>query len=379
MNCTQLSGAALALATMATAVAVPPNKVLFDATKAEMAGNADWIIDADVRNIGTGSGGAMTPGAGNDSNPQRFPTPAASGITASTAETFWSSGLSAWGVALVKRGFAVESLPVGARITFGDSTNAQDLSNYGIFVLPEPNISLTLVEKNAIVRFVAAGGGVFLVGDHDASDRNNDGVDSVDVLNDLAAVNGVTANPFGLLLNHNSFSLTSGFITSLATDPIVHGVVGNVAQMQYSSGASLVMSGANARGAIWRTSAHSSSEVMLAYSTYGSGKIVLCGDTSPFDDGTGDPNDTLYTGWSGQVNGDHAEAAMNACLWLNPTATAPPCLADIDASGAVNASDLAALLTAWGACKKCAADIDGNGSVDASDLAALLTAWGACP
>jgi len=61
------------------------------------------------------------------------------------------------------------------------------------------------------------------------------------------------------------------------------------------------------------------------------------------------------------------------------TPTAPPCPADIDHSGTVDASDLATLLNAWGPCSGCAADIDGNGTADASDLATLLNAWGACP
>ena len=98
-------------------------RFLFDASKAEMAGNADWIIDADVRDIGN-NGGLMTPGFGSDSNPQQIPTPAASGITAGTAETYWSGGISAWGVELVKQGMEVESLPYNGQITFNDPTNA---------------------------------------------------------------------------------------------------------------------------------------------------------------------------------------------------------------------------------------------------------------
>jgi len=80
--------AALFLAATATAATITPGKVLFDATKAQMAGNADWVIDADTHNIGTGSSGAMVSGSGSESNPQRYPNPAASGITASTAETY---------------------------------------------------------------------------------------------------------------------------------------------------------------------------------------------------------------------------------------------------------------------------------------------------
>ncbi|MEY2794908.1 MAG: Sialidase precursor [Planctomycetota bacterium] len=56
---------------------------------------------------------------------------------------------------------------------------------------------------------------------------------------------------------------------------------------------------------------------------------------------------------------------------------AVPCPADLDGSGEVDASDLAAVLGAWGATKS-AADIDGDGSVGASDLAVLLGAWGSC-
>ena len=55
----------------------------------------------------------------------------------------------------------------------------------------------------------------------------------------------------------------------------------------------------------------------------------------------------------------------------------PPCPADLNGSGAVDAADLAVLLNAWGGSGL--GDIDGNGLVNAADLAALLNAWGACP
>ena len=80
------AGVVLFMAT--TALAQVHNKVLFDATKAQMAANADWVIDASTYNIGTGTGGAMTVGAGNEANPSRYPSPAQSGITSTTAETY---------------------------------------------------------------------------------------------------------------------------------------------------------------------------------------------------------------------------------------------------------------------------------------------------
>ena len=54
----------------------------------------------------------------------------------------------------------------------------------------------------------------------------------------------------------------------------------------------------------------------------------------------------------------------------------PACPADLNNDGAVDAADLAGLLSAWGGTG--AGDIDGDGSVGASDLAAMLNAWGAC-
>ena len=66
-------------------------KILFDATKAEMAGNADWVIDADEFNLKTNSNSTVTIG-GRESNPQRFPTPDQSNITSTTPENFWTGG-----------------------------------------------------------------------------------------------------------------------------------------------------------------------------------------------------------------------------------------------------------------------------------------------
>ncbi len=58
----------------------------------------------------------------------------------------------------------------------------------------------------------------------------------------------------------------------------------------------------------------------------------------------------------------------------------PPssCDEDLDDDNEVGASDLAALLAAWGTCDACPADIDDDGEVGPSDLALLLAAWGPC-
>jgi len=53
------------------------------------------------------------------------------------------------------------------------------------------------------------------------------------------------------------------------------------------------------------------------------------------------------------------------------------CDADINGDGVVGASDLAALLSAWGPCMGCAPDVNDSGDVNAADLASLLSLWGA--
>ena len=55
-------------------------KFLFDASKAETAGNADWIIDADHWNLDYIPYATL---GGNEANAQRFPTPSQNNITSS--------------------------------------------------------------------------------------------------------------------------------------------------------------------------------------------------------------------------------------------------------------------------------------------------------
>ncbi len=53
-----------------------------------------------------------------------------------------------------------------------------------------------------------------------------------------------------------------------------------------------------------------------------------------------------------------------------------PCAGDLDGSGAVDAADLATLLSNWGGSG--AGDVTGDGSVNAKDIAAMLSNWGPC-
>ncbi len=300
-------------------------KILFDATKAESAGNADWVIDADIHNIGFSTGPAAA-GAGNEANPQRLPTPLQSNITASTPEDYWNGGLSNWAIDCVKKGYEVESLPYNGQITYGLTSNLQDLSNYKVFVIDEPNISFTANEKTAIITFVQNGGGLCIISDHTISDRNNDGVDSPQVLNDLISNNSVQNNPFGISFDYNDISQSSSNIANNPTNPILHGTAGNVTQVKWSNGTTMTLNTAQnstATGLVFKTSSSTTgaTNVLCASANYQNGKVVAIGDSSITDDGTGDNGDTLYNGYTVDANGNHQKLLMNAIIWL---ATATP-------------------------------------------------------
>jgi hypothetical protein len=302
-------------------------KILFDATKAQTAGNADWQVDADSYNLGPNASGAMVTGSGNEANPQRFPTPAQSGISSTTPETFWKGGLSAWGVECAKLGYQVETLPYNGQITYGSTTNAQDLSNYKIFVICEPNILYTLAQKQAIIRFVQNGGGLFIIADHTVSDRNGDSKDSPVILNDLMNNNGIATNPFGFTFDLANFSQTTTNFNTLASDPVLHGPIGNPTRMKFSNGTSMTLSTTannSVTGLVYKTgSSRANTNAMMVHSHYGNGKVVGLGDSSCPDDGTGDTNDGLFNGWTADASGDHRRIILNATIWLTTTTASP--------------------------------------------------------
>ncbi|MEI6697176.1 MAG: Ig-like domain-containing protein [Bacteroidota bacterium] len=303
-------------------------KILFDATKAETAGNADWVIDADLHNIGFSNGPAVV-GQGTESNPQRIPTPLQSAITASTAESYWQGALSSWGIDLVKKGYIVESLPYNVAITYNNTSNPQDLSNYKVFVVCEPNIVFTAVEKTAILQFVQNGGGLFMVSDHTISDRNNDGWDSPAIWNDFLTNNTVQTNPFGISFDLVDISQTSTNVAVLPTDTLLHGPMGNVTSLMWSNGTTMTLNptvNSTVKGIVYKTGSSNTglTNVMVARSNYGAGRVVAIGDSSPCDDGSGDANDVLYDGWITDASGNHERLIINATIWLASSSITTP-------------------------------------------------------
>ncbi len=294
--------------------------ILFDATKGEMAGNADWVMDADQTTLGVGSGGPYLTSTGHQSNPQQIPTPAQSTVTTGTSETYWTGALSSWGIDCVNRGYVVETLPWNGQISYGNTSNTQDLSLYQVFIIDEPNIKFTASEKTALLQFVSNGGGLFIISDHNGSDRNGDGWDSPAIWNDFFSSNSVAVNPFGITFDLVDFSQTTTNVIAVATDSIIHGPAGNVSEAQWAGGTTMTLDpvkNPSIKGVIYKTGAAAgNTNVMVAYGHYGNGKVAAIGDSSPTDDGTGNPNCTLYNGYWADAAGNHRPLLMNTTIWL---------------------------------------------------------------
>ncbi|MFD5587981.1 hydrolase [Streptomyces sp. NPDC014776] len=290
-----LTGAALQTGATATpAHAATPHRVLFDNAHAETAGNADWIIST-----------SQPDPLGQDSTP--------------SAETDWTGALSSWGVALQKTGdYSLKTLPSGSGLSYG-GTSATDLKNFDTLVLPEPNTLFTSAEKTAIMNFVKNGGGLFMISDHTGADRNNDGEDAVEILNDLMTNNSVdSTDPFGFSIDALSISSDHPAAISDAGDPVLHGSFGTVTKSLIASGTTATLKPAdnpNVKGLLYRTGYSGTTGAFFATSTFGSGRVAFWGDSSPVDDGTGQSGNTLYDGWN-DTSATNAALALNATAWL---------------------------------------------------------------
>jgi hypothetical protein len=287
---------ALTMVAPTVAGAATVHRVLFDDTLAETAGNADWIIST-----------SMPDPLAQNPNP--------------TTETSWTGALSAWGVALQRTGqYSLKTLAPGNTITYGGS-GALDLSNFDEFVLPEPNVKLTTAEKTAIMQFVQHGGGLFLIVDHNGSDRNNDGCDSVCVANDLMTNNSVDAtDPFGFSEDVNDISTNNPVAITDSTNPVLNGAFGHVTGSIVRDGSTQTLhpgDNPNVKGLVYLTTATlgGSTGAEFTTSTFGTGRVAIWGDSSTIDDGTGQSGNTLYNGWNDPAGTD-AALALNATAWL---------------------------------------------------------------
>jgi hypothetical protein len=341
-------------------------RVLFDARHGQTAGAADWIVDADSSELRFKTFDCR-PGRPQHSA-QRFPTPPQEGVTPDTPETFWDGGLSSWGMALAKDAlrpggphWRIEQYPWNApELTFGDAANPQDLKGYAVLVLAEPNVPFSGGEIGAIRAFAEAGGGLFLIADHETSDRDcsegGERLDSPALLNRLMGTRVATRptypywdpddpgndfGPFGLWFYENGNDSRNDRqnrrfdwfdeprnrnVRDDPADPLIHGLFGDGSGGLGLFGATQIAvatgRGGNpaARAHLWRNgqpadprAAGVSQSATFATSLYGKGRVVAIGDSSPADDGTGQGK--LYPGWDKAKGG-----VANDVLFLNATA-----------------------------------------------------------
>jgi hypothetical protein len=279
-----------------------PFQVLFDNAHAENAGNANWVID--------------------DTEPH--PAPASPTSTES-----WKGAISSWGYELWQTGrYQVETLPPGGRFSFNDGGNTQDLSNFDLLVVPEPNSLFTSAEKLALLAFVNGGGGLFMIADHVGSDRNTDGYDSIDVWTDFRVNNGSVTDPFGLRFKKNSFSAFpgnpygDGAVTNVAVLPdsrVLHGPWGEVGALSFHAASSLAINPSwnpKVRGLFWRQDYPQENDyVDFATSKYGNGRVAAVGDSSLADDNTGEAGKDLFNGWT-EAGATNNIMLLNTTGWL---------------------------------------------------------------
>ncbi|MCK4524057.1 hypothetical protein KAU15_03935, partial [candidate division WOR-3 bacterium] len=258
-------------------------RILFDFTKEEDAGNADWIIDTN------------------------YPKPLPDNPT---AEDDWLGAISHWGFELDTSGYVCRTLPPTYSITYG-TLDSMDLQNFDVFIIPEPQNPFSASEKSAIFDFVRDGGGLFMVADHNASDRNSSGWDSPRVFNDLGS-----KDSFGMHFDttgesYNSITAACTFFTGL--DSIYNGKYGNVQGSNFTFHAGTTMP-ASTKAIEIAPYPFDASYSMLSVAYFGNGKVAGMGDSSPADDSTGQAGNTLYMGWEDGIN---RMLIMNTSWWLS--------------------------------------------------------------
>lgn len=266
-----------------------PFSVLFDAAHGEEAGNADWVIDA----------GEAIHSPANPTSPED-----------------WDGTISSWGFDLLQTGrYLLETLPEGESITFGADA-PRDLSRFDAFVLPEPNRPLSFQERAAVIAFVEAGGGLILVANHAGADRDDDGFDAREIINQLMNDNGRQSDIFGAQFDPREI------VTDPATNldvqqgvPVIDGPFGVVSRIAINNGTTMTLRANGPATPIgWDNGApRGLTEVLIAVSSFGLGKVFLIGDSSPFEDGTGQPGNDIFDSWN-------VDAQDNDVMFLNATA-----------------------------------------------------------
>lgn len=269
-------------------------RILFDQTLDETAAagpNSDWVVD---------SWG-------------RVPTPSNPGNAAA-----WHGALSSFGFELHKQGHRVENLvPWEGRLSHGDGKNPQDLELYDVVVLVEPSRKIRAEEKSALIRFVQEGGGLLVVANHVAADRDGNGYSAPLAFNELFDDNGVQVDPFGFRFDEVDAEAGAPLQGILdPTHPVIDGPAGVVDRIGFFQGCTAHLTGTNPSATGLISLADPDALVVGAVSV-GAGRVVFVTDSAIAGDGTDSHGNSLadHDAWN-DASQDNRALFLNAVAWL---------------------------------------------------------------
>jgi len=283
-------------------------KVLFDNSHGQTAGAADWVIDG---------------------------------------------GFSDFGNALANDGYYVKELRKTTPFTY------DDLKEYNVFVIAEPQIPFKTSEQAALKQYVESGGSIFFVGDHYNADRNKNRWDGSEVINgyrrgafedptkgmstderNSGAMQNVTSTDwlsdnFGVRFRYNALGDIDANIIVPADQAF--GITEGVSAVAMHAGSTLAITDPEkAKGIVYlpKTNAKWNNAVdqgvyngggieegpYVAVSKLGAGKAAFIGDSSPVEDASPkylrEETGARKTTYDGFKEADDAALLVNTVNWL---------------------------------------------------------------
>ena len=240
------------------------------------------------------------------------------GQTAENADWVTDGAYSEMADMLKDNGFEIDDLSM--KSSTGRFTSDL-LKNYEAIILAEPNNPYTEEETSLFVEFVKNGGGLFIIGDHDHSDRDKDGWDAVSIFNSFTPAFGFKLQKDLILYE----APLSGKVNK--NHPAMYGfrAVG-----VWAGGTFDIFEAPDAKveGLVYSSISKSP---YIVVSEYGKGRVFAIGDSSPFDDGTGSERTQTKKGKKlhdsyDSFNYSHPQIAYNAMCWVtgsNPSRRIP--------------------------------------------------------
>ncbi|WP_411736401.1 DUF5689 domain-containing protein [Paenibacillus sp. M2] len=275
------------------------------------------------------------------------------GQTAGAADWVINGGFSDFGNALANDGYYVKELRKTTPFTY------DDLKEYNVFVIAEPQIPFKTSEQAALKQYVETGGSIFFVGDHYNADRNKNRWDGSEVINgyrrgafedpakgmstderNSEAMQNITSSDwlsdnFGVRFRYNALGDINANIVVPADQAF--GITEGVSGVAMHAGSTLAITDPEkAKGIVYlpKTNAKWNNAVdqgvyngggieegpYVAVSKLGAGKAAFIGDSSPVEDASPkylrEETGTRKTTYDGFKEADDAVLLVNTVNWL---------------------------------------------------------------